>query len=216
MDARPEYNVLIMAGARTGDPQQAFVPYVYQLGVLLARMNIGATYGGGQTGLMGAFADGMLQENGYIEGVMPESLREYEIAHPGLNRFFWTANMHERKQIMHERANAYIALPGGFGTFEELLEAITWKQLGLHHKPIYLLDIDQYFAPFVNLVDNILHRQFASREDRQLFFVEESAAALLDTLIHQQEASRTDIVSTRRTIIQSAVDDEQEKRRTAR
>src|SRR6266404_9183331 len=118
----------------------------------LARRGIGLVYGGGSVGLMGVVADAVLEAGGEVIGVIPRALATKEIAHQGLADLRVVPSMHERKALMTELADGFIALPGGFGTFDELFEAITWAQLGLHNKPVGLLDVADYFAPLRALV----------------------------------------------------------------
>ena len=136
-------------------------------GVLVAR-GIGLVYGGGSIGLMGVLADAVLAGGGEVVGVIPRPLATKEIAHQYLADLRVVPSMHERKALMTELADGFIALPGGFGTFDELFEAITWAQLGLHHKPIALLDVDRYFTPLLALFDRATDEGFVRPEYRAL------------------------------------------------
>ena len=133
----------------TAAPRPEFVEVAEELGTALAGAGAGLVYGGGAVGLMGAVADAVLNAGGAVIGVMPESLVAREIAHRGLTELRVTHSMHERKAEMAALADAFVALPGGLGTFEELCEILTWAQLGLHNKPVVLLDVADYWAPFV-------------------------------------------------------------------
>jgi uncharacterized protein (TIGR00730 family) len=132
----------------------------------VAARGIGLVYGGASVGLMGAVADAAKASGAEVVGVIPEALVSKEIAHQGLARLVVTRTMHERKARMAELADAFIALPGGFGTFEELFEIVTWAQLGMHEKPIALLDVEDYFAPLVAMVDHAVREGFVPPEQR--------------------------------------------------
>ncbi len=140
-----------------------------RLGRLLAKSGIGLIYGGGSIGLMGTLADAVLAAGGEVTGVIPGHLHEREIGHPGLTRLVVVGSMHERKQKMFELADAFAILPGGLGTIEETMEIITWRQLGLHDKPIFLIDAANYWAPLVALFDHVIAQGFARKEARDLF-----------------------------------------------
>src|SRR3954449_3401921 len=118
-----------------------------ELGTALARAGITVVFGGGRIGLMGLLADAALDAGGKVVGVMPGSLRDAELAHPGLTELVITGSMHERKRVMAERSDAFAVLPGGIGTLDEMFEIVTWRQLGLHDKPVFLVDIDGYWRP---------------------------------------------------------------------
>ncbi len=130
------------------------------LGAGLAMAGHGLVYGGGHVGLMGTVADAVLAGGGEVVGVIPEALRARELAHLGLTELVVTGSMHERKAIMVERADAFVALPGGFGTFDELFETLTWLQLGIHAKPIVLFDVDGFFEPLLALADRAVDAGF--------------------------------------------------------
>jgi len=140
-----------------------------KLGLLLAKSHIGLIYGGGSIGLMGTLADAVLDAGGEVTGVIPGHLHQREIGHPGLTRLVVVGSMHERKQKMFELADAFAILPGGLGTIEEAMEIITWRQLGLHDKPIFLIDAAHYWAPLVALFDHVIAQGFARKESRALF-----------------------------------------------
>lgn len=125
------------------------------LGALLARRGVGLVYGGGSVGLMGELADAALGHGGRVIGVIPAGLFAREVGHTGLTELHEVASMHERKQLMYDRSDGFIALPGGLGTLEELAEAATWSQLGLHSKPVVLLDVDGFWAPLVSQLDRM-------------------------------------------------------------
>ncbi|WP_431929528.1 TIGR00730 family Rossman fold protein [Amycolatopsis tucumanensis] len=161
-----------------GDP--VYADAATALGKLLAERGIGLVYGGASVGLMGAVADGALAAGGEVIGVIPEHLKRVEIAHAGLSELVVTADMHERKAKMAEYADAFLALPGGAGTLEELAEVWTWAQLGLHSKPIGLVDVAGYYRPFQEFIDHMVAEKFLRPQHRDLVFVNEDPAALLD------------------------------------
>ncbi len=152
------------------------------LGRRLAAQNCRLVYGGGSVGLMGAIADAVLAEGGKVTGVIPQFLATAELLHPGVKDMRRVPNMHARKAMMSEEADAFIALPGGLGTFEELFEVITWAQLGVHDKPIGLLNSAGYFDPLVHLISHAVDSGFVRSEHRNLIVVRDDSADLLDAL----------------------------------
>jgi uncharacterized protein (TIGR00730 family) len=151
-----------------------------ELGRALAARGIGMVYGGASVGLMGAVADAMLDAGGDAVGVIPQALVDREIAHPGLSDLRIVGSMHERKALMAELADGFVALPGGMGTLDELFEVYTWTQLGLHSKPLGLLDVRSYFAKLVAFLDHAVEERFVAVEHREMLVVEERADALLE------------------------------------
>lgn len=152
------------------------------LGKCLAGKGIGLVYGGGSVGLMGVTADAVLARGEEVVGVIPESMATREVAHQGLTELDVVRGMHPRKARMAELSAAFIAMPGGFGTFEELFEVITWSQLGFHAKPIGLLNVLGYFDPFLELVDQAVREGFIRPENRSLFEVAGTPEELLEKL----------------------------------
>jgi len=152
------------------------------LGREIAARGIGLVYGGGSVGLMGVVADAVLAAGGEVIGVIPRALATKEIAHQGLADLRVVASMHERKALMTELADGFVALPGGFGTFDELFEAITWAQLGLHQKPIALLDVGGYFGPLLALLDRATEERFVRVEHRALVVSAADPVRVLDRL----------------------------------
>lgn len=151
-----------------------------QLGRLMVERGLGLVYGGGSVGLMGVIADTVLAAGGEVIGVIPEMLATKELLHTGVRQMHVMASMHARKARMAELADAFIAMPGGFGTFEELLEMITWSQLGIHRKPVGLLNVAGYFDPLVQFIDHAISEGFIKPKHRQLIVVADQPAALLD------------------------------------
>lgn len=153
------------------------------LGGLLAEKGIQAVFGGGKTGLMGAFAEGVLKRGGRITGVVPAVLNSPALIHSGLSELILTANMHERKAKMASLADAFIALPGGYGTLEELFETLTWAQIGLHSKPIGLLNTGGYYDPLLRMIEHITREGFILSEHPALLLASPSPEDLLNQLL---------------------------------
>ena len=152
------------------------------MGWLLALRGYGLVYGGGHVGLMGVIADAVLASGGEVIGVIPESMVARELAHTGVTHLHVVPGMHDRKARMATLADAFIALPGGYGTFEELFEVITWAQIGLHRKPIGLLNVAGYFDALRALVEHAITEGFIRSEHRRLLTIADAPATLLDTL----------------------------------
>jgi uncharacterized protein (TIGR00730 family) len=157
----------VFCGSNAGD-DGAYLETALALGQAMADRGIGLVYGGGEVGLMGAVADGVLAGGGEVIGVIPRSLVDAEIAHPGLTRLEVTDGMHQRKARMAELADGFIALPGGFGTFEETIEVLTWNQLGLLAKPVVLLDVAGFYAPLLDFFDRAVDARFVRVSHRRL------------------------------------------------
>ncbi len=173
--------VVVFCGSSPGRRPE-FAARAFELGRLLAERRLGLVYGGASIGLMGAVADGALSVGGEVIGVIPRRLLESEIAHAGLSDLRVVETMHERKALMAERSDAVIALPGGTGTLDELFELFTWSQLGLHRKPIGLLDVADYWQPLLAFLDHAVNERFLHAEHLATLLVETDAAALLDRL----------------------------------
>lgn len=148
----------------------------------VVRAGFGVVYGGGKVGLMGAVADGALQEGGEIIGVIPRGLATREVAHDGVARLHVVESMHERKALMVELSDGFIALPGGFGTMDEFHEVLTWRQLGIHDKPIGLLNPKGYYDPLLAFYDRMEHDGFVAHETRKLFYVGSSIEDVLNRM----------------------------------
>ena len=160
----------VFAGSSAGaDP--AFREAAVELARLLARRGVGVVYGGASIGLMGVVANAVLEAGGEVVGVVPERLTGREVAHRGLSELHVVGSMHERKALMGELSDAAIALPGGLGTFEELLELATWTQLGIDSKPCGLLNVNGYFDPLVAMLDRAVEQSFLSLEHRRILLV---------------------------------------------
>lgn len=173
--------VAVYCGSNSGaDP--AFERAAVSLGRTLAERGIQLIYGGGHVGLMGAVADAVMENGGEGHGVITESLQAKELAHLGLTSLQVVGTMHERKAVMADAADAFIMLPGGFGTFDEFFEVVTWTQLGIHAKPCGILDVGGYFAPLGAMLDNAVSAGFVHPAHRDMVLMNDSPAGLLDRL----------------------------------
>jgi len=152
------------------------------LGQAMVRRRAGLVFGGGHVGIMGAVADAVLGAGGEAIGVIPRGLQERELAHGGLTRLLVVDTMHQRKATMAEFSDAFIALPGGMGTLEETTEVLTWAQLGIHAKPVGLLDVAGYWAPLVSMLDHAVEEGFLRPDQRALLLVEREVEPLLDRM----------------------------------
>lgn len=159
------------------------------LGAALAQRKIRIVYGAGSTGLMGALADGALQAGGEVIGVIPAMFNTPQLAHTRLSHLEVVDSMHTRKARLIEMADGFIALPGGFGTFEELFEVLTWAQIGLHRKPVGLLNTRGYFTPLLKMISQAYSEGFIYNEHRKLFSVAEEPEKLIDALLNHQHPS---------------------------
>lgn len=153
-----------------------------RMGVELASRGVELVYGGGRVGLMGELADACLAAGGKVTGVIPVGLSTREAAHPGLTVLHEVASMHERKQRMYDLADGFVALPGGLGTLEELAEAATWSQLGIHRKPVVLLDVDGFWDPLVAMLDRMVDAGLLKPENRAIVGLVHSVGDVLGSL----------------------------------
>ncbi|HTC94231.1 MAG TPA: TIGR00730 family Rossman fold protein [Terriglobales bacterium] len=154
-----------------------------EMGHLLSARGIGLVYGGAKVGLMGTIADAVLEKGGHVTGIIPEALVQCELAHQGLQDLRVVRSIHERKALMADLSDGFIALPGGFGTFEEFCEVLTWSQLGIHRKPCGLLNVENYYQSLLALFDHAMHEGFLMPENRRLVLAEKSPKSLLDSLL---------------------------------
>ena len=158
-------SVCVYCGSNSGS-RPAYTERAMALGTRLAAEGIGLVYGGGNVGLMGAVADAVLEAGGEVTGVIPEQLVGWEVAHRGVTRLEIVANMHERKARMFDIADGFIALPGGFGTLDEMFEMLTWRQLGIGNKPCAFLDVDDFYAPLLAMIDRMVAERFLHPDQR--------------------------------------------------
>ncbi len=181
--------VCVFCGASSGR-LPAYSEAARAFGVAAAARGIGIVYGGGRVGLMGAVADGALSAGGEVIGVIPQELVDRELAHGGLTKLHVVGSLHERKALMAELADGFVALPGGFGTLDELLEQLTWSQLGLHDKAVGLLDVAEYWLPLIALARHATAEGFVRESDLAAIAVATDAPGLLDRLERLTRAER--------------------------
>ncbi len=155
-------------------------------GVFLAKNNVKIVYGGGKVGLMGAIADAAIRNDGQVIGVMPQSLVDKEIAHTGLTKLYVVKDMHERKNRMATLSDAFLTLPGGAGTLEEIFEQWTWAQLGLHQKPCAFLNVNDYFSPLLAMIRRMTDEGFLKAEYRDMLIVEHNPDVILERFKNYQ------------------------------
>jgi uncharacterized protein (TIGR00730 family) len=178
-------SLCVYCGSNTGaDPE--FASATRAMAALLAGRGIRVVYGGGAVGLMGVLADAALAAGGEVVGVIPQALMDREIGHTGLTELHVVGSMHERKALMAELADGFVALPGGVGTLEELVEVYTWSQLGLHRKPLGLLNVSGYYDGLAAFLDHAVREQFLRPEHRAVLVVESEPEALLERLEHAE------------------------------
>ena len=173
--------VCVFCGSRDG-ARASYKVLAQRMGSMLARRGLKLVYGGGRVGLMGALADAALKEGGEVIGVIPEALIVKEVAHAGLSKLHVVGSMHERKKLMVDLSDGFVALPGGYGTLEEFLEVLSWAQLSFHEKPCGLLDVDGYWEPLSSLFDKAVVEGFIISEHRSLVLTEEDPELLLDEM----------------------------------
>ena len=171
----------VFAGSSTG-ARPDYADAARALAFEMVRRRLGIVYGGGSVGLMGALADAALEAGGEVIGVIPKPLASRELAHTGLTDLRLVESMHERKATMAALVDGFVALPGGLGTLEETLEVITWSQLGIHRKPIGVLNVAGYFDGLLRLLTHAIAEGFVRRDDLGLLVLEDTPAALLDAL----------------------------------
>ena len=171
-------SVCVYCGSN-GGARPVYAERAAQLGDRLAREGLAVVYGGGNVGLMGIVADAALAAGGEVIGVIPEQLVGWEVAHRGLTRLDVVANMHERKARMFDLSDAFVALPGGFGTLDEMFEMLTWRQLGLGDKPCAFLDVEGFFAPLIAMMDRMVEERFLHPDQRRDLWHGEDLGALL-------------------------------------
>ena len=173
--------ICVFCGSNPG-VNRAYKNAAAGLGRLLAERRIELVYGGGNIGLMGVLADAALEASGRVIGVIPESLMAKEVGHQGLTELRVVGSMHERKALMADLAEGFIALPGGYGTFEEFCEVVTWSQLGLHAKPCGVLNVEKYYDPLLALFDHAVKEGFLRSDNRTLVLEERDPRRLLEKM----------------------------------
>lgn len=180
--------ITVFCGASIGK-KKVFEEVAFQLGQALALQHINLIYGGANIGLMGAVANGALSENGNVIGVIPHFLAKKEISHQELTELKLVDTMHERKTIMSDLADGFIALPGGIGTMEELFEILTWAQLGLHKKPIGILNVNGFYTALISLVQQMVENGFLKEIDQNRLVIRDSIPELLNAM-HNYDAPK--------------------------
>lgn len=174
-------SICVFCGSSEGNDTE-ILNQAEKLGAIFAERNITLVYGAGKVGIMGKVAQATLDAKGKVIGVIPEFLKQKEVAHLGLAKLITTENMHERKMQMQELSDGFITLPGGLGTLEELFEILTWSQLGLHGKPIGLLNINGFFDPMRNQLEHMVSRGFLKIENYELLLVDDNIDRLLEKM----------------------------------
>lgn len=172
-------SICVFCGSSTGR-RDTYTAAARAMAAEMVRRELTLVYGAGDVGLMGVLADAVLAAGGWVIGVIPRGLVLREVAHQGLTELHVVESMHERKALMAELSDAFIALPGGIGTLEELCEVLTWAQLGIHAKPVGLLNVEGYFAPLISMLDHAVAEGFMKPDHRRLLLGETGVAALLD------------------------------------
>ncbi|HCD9235172.1 TIGR00730 family Rossman fold protein [Elizabethkingia anophelis] len=173
--------ITVFCGSSLGT-EAVYEKQAYELGVTLAKQNIGLVYGGANVGLMGAVANGVIENGGEAIGVLPYFLKGKEIAHENLTELILVDTMHERKAKMNELSDGVISLPGGFGTLEELFEMITWAQLGLHQKPIGVLNINGFYTELLAFVQTMVSKGFLKEINKEMLLTSDSTDELLNMM----------------------------------
>ena len=178
----PAFSICVYCGSRPGS-EPAFADSARQVGLWIAQNKGQLVYGGGHNGLMGTMADACLQAGGRVIGVIPKALVEKEWAHTGCSELHVVENMHERKRLMAEHADAFLAMPGGIGTFEEFFEVWTWRQLGYHDKPVGLLNINGYYDSLLDFLSTAVRQGFMNAGQMQLINTGTHVEPLLKSLV---------------------------------
>ncbi len=173
--------ITVFCGSSAGT-ERIYEQQAYALGKTLAQLNIGLVYGGAKVGLMGAVANGVLEHRGEAIGVLPHFLSSKEIAHEGLSELILVDTMHERKTKMHELCDGVITLPGGFGTMEELFEMLTWAQLGLHQKPIGILNVNGFYDELMALIQTMVDKGFLKPVNQRMLLIDDTIGGLLEKM----------------------------------
>lgn len=171
-------SISVFCGSSEGNDSY-IISHAYQLGITFAKNNITLVYGAAKIGIMGQVAKGVLENKGDVIGVIPEFLKRKEVCHPNLSELIVTENMHERKVIMYEKSEGFMILPGGFGTMDEFFEITTWGQLGLHTKPIGILNINGFYDDLLNLAKNMVEKGFLKQANLNAVIVDDSIEGLL-------------------------------------
>ncbi|RZP04953.1 MAG: TIGR00730 family Rossman fold protein [Flavobacteriales bacterium] len=171
-------SICVFCGSKEGNDQK-IIDVASELGHSLAKHDITLIYGAAKIGIMGLVAKATLSKNGNVIGIIPKFLKIKEVVHLGLSELIVTENMHERKMLMQDKSDGFITLPGGIGTFEELFEILTWLQLGLHSKPIGLLNVNHYYDDLILMMEKMVRKDFLAIENLELLIVDDQIDRLL-------------------------------------
>ena len=185
----------VYCGSSSGSYPQ-YAAQARDFGVELTRRGIALVYGGGNVGLMGTLADAVLAGGGRVTGVIPRQLVEREVAHPALSELVVVETMHQRKTRMYELSDAFVALPGGFGTLDEMFEMLTWAQLGLHHYPCAFLDVRDYYGPLRAMMDRMVAEGFVPASRRDSVWFGGSMSALFDWIEHRDGSPTAAVIDS--------------------
>lgn len=178
-------SICVFAGSSAGNHAE-YAQQARILGMEIAKRGITLIYGGSKLGLMGEAANGALSLGGKVIGIMPAGLIRTEVVHTGLTELIQVKDMHERKATMNSLSDGFIALPGGFGTFEEWFEVLCWSQIGIHEKPIALFNVQEYYTPMIQMIEHSVQAGFAQDQHRKLIVMQREASLLLDEMEHYQ------------------------------
>ena len=187
----PQHNICVFCASSLGrDP--AYSRLASEVGEIIAKSGMGLVYGGASIGLMGKVADAALVNGGQVTGVIPDGLRSRELNHKGLSELLITKDMHERKRIMYERSDGFLALPGGMGTLEEVFESATWTKLGFHkgreNKPVVLVGSSSFWSPLISFLDMLVEEELMTVSDREIVTYEETPKKAVDRLVSYFES----------------------------
>lgn len=171
-------SIVVFCGSSDGNDKKV-IDVAYDLGKTLAQKNMTLIYGAAKIGIMGKVAQGALDNKGTVVGIIPEFLKKKEVVHTNLSELIVTKNMHERKLLMHERSDGVMTLPGGFGTLEELFEMITWAQLGLHQKPIGILNVNGFYDDLLKMLQHMVAQGFLKQDNYDMLLVDDTIEGLL-------------------------------------
>lgn len=178
-------NITVFCGSSSGQ-QALYENEARQFGKLLAQAGHSLVYGGGNVGMMGAIANSVLENGGHVTGIIPKSLEQKELAHRGVQELLVVENMHQRKALMAEKCDAFVAMPGGIGTLEEIFEAWTWAQLGYHKKPIAFLNIGRYYTKLFEFLKYMKSEGFVKPELLDMAILEEDREVLMQKITHYE------------------------------
>lgn len=178
---KPSASVCVYCGSSNATAQ-VYKDTAQQMGALLAKAGMTLVYGGGRTGLMGLAADAAMDSGGKVVGIIPRFISAREVMHDNLTELHLVDNMHQRKMMMAERSDAFVVLPGGFGTLDEFFEILTWKQLQLHDKPIILVNVENYWTPLLGMVDRMVETGFVRPGHREYILLADAVPDVLGIL----------------------------------